>query len=102
MQEQLNQLIQLCIKGERHSQSKLYALLSPKMFAICMRYTILGMKPAYFNASAGVSLEYNVSKRIAVSITPSGNFALSAINKNAAVRSYPNSFGIGAGIKIKF
>ena len=39
MKEQLNQLIQLCIKGERHSQSKMYALLSPKMFAICMRYS---------------------------------------------------------------
>jgi RNA polymerase sigma factor (sigma-70 family) len=38
MQEQLNQLIQHCIKGERHSQSKLYALLAPKMFAICLRY----------------------------------------------------------------
>ncbi len=39
MQEQLNQLIQHCIKGERHSQSRLYALLSPKMFAICLRYS---------------------------------------------------------------
>lgn len=39
MQEQLNQLIQHCIKGERHSQSKLYALLAPKMFAICLRYS---------------------------------------------------------------
>jgi len=39
MQEQLNQLIQLCIKGERHSQSRLYALLAPKMFVICLRYS---------------------------------------------------------------
>jgi len=63
---------------------------------------IEGMKPVYFNVYTGVSLEYNVSKRIAVNVTPSGNFALSSINKNAAVKSYPNSFGIGAGIKIKF
>jgi len=39
MQEQLNQLIQLCIKGERHSQSRLYALMAPKMFVICLRYS---------------------------------------------------------------
>ena len=38
MQEQLNQLIQFCIKGERHSQSRLYALLAPKMFVVCLRY----------------------------------------------------------------
>jgi hypothetical protein len=64
--------------------------------------SIEGMKPVYFNAYTGVSLEYNASKRVALSVTPSGNFALSSINKNAAVRSYPNSFGIAAGIKIKF
>ena len=38
MQEQLNKLIHQCVKGERHSQSRLYALLSPKMFVVCLRY----------------------------------------------------------------
>ncbi|WP_462219423.1 RNA polymerase sigma factor [Ferruginibacter sp.] len=38
MQEQLNQLIHECAKGERHSQSRLYALLAPKMFVVCLRY----------------------------------------------------------------
>lgn len=37
MQEQLNQLIQQCIKGERHSQNRLYELLAPKMFVVCLR-----------------------------------------------------------------
>jgi len=64
--------------------------------------TIQGLKKTYFNAFAGVSLEYNVSKRVAVNVTPSGKFALSSINKDAAVKSYPNSFGVAAGIKIKF
>ncbi|MES1223123.1 MAG: RNA polymerase sigma factor [Bacteroidota bacterium] len=39
MQDQLNQLIQRCIKGERHSQKDLYALLAPKMFTVCLRYS---------------------------------------------------------------
>jgi RNA polymerase sigma factor (sigma-70 family) len=39
MHEEINQLIQLCIKGERHSQSRLYAVLAPKMFVICLRYS---------------------------------------------------------------
>jgi hypothetical protein len=64
--------------------------------------TIQGMKPTYFNAFTAVAFEYNFSKRIALSIMPSGNFALSSINKDAAVKSYPNSFGVSGGIKIKF
>ena len=64
--------------------------------------TIQGMKPLYFNAVAGIAFEYDLSKRIALSVMPSGNFALSSINKDAAVKSYPNSFGLSGGVKIKF
>ena len=32
-------LIQGCIKKERQSQSRLYALLAPKMFIVCQRYS---------------------------------------------------------------
>ena len=64
--------------------------------------TIQGLKKTYFNAFTGISLEYNLNKRIALSITPASNFALSSINKDAAVKSYPNSFGVAGGIKIKF
>ena len=38
MQDQLQQLIHKCIKGERHSQADLYAQLSPRMFGVCLRY----------------------------------------------------------------
>ncbi len=38
MQEQLHQLIHHCIRGDRQSQGKLYALLAPKMFVTCQRY----------------------------------------------------------------
>ncbi len=64
--------------------------------------TIQGMKSAYFNAFTGVAVEYNFSKKAALSLMPLGNFALSSINKDAAVKSYPNSFGLSAGIKVKF
>ncbi len=39
MQEQLNKLIHQCYKGNRQSQSQLYALLAPKMFVVCQRYS---------------------------------------------------------------
>ena len=37
--EQLEELIQGCIKGSRQAQSLLYEQLAPKMFAICLRYS---------------------------------------------------------------
>jgi hypothetical protein len=64
--------------------------------------TIQGLKKTYFNAFAGIALEYTLGKRVALNLTPTGSFALTSINKDAAVKSYPNSFGITAGIKIKF
>jgi len=64
--------------------------------------SIQGLKSTYFSAFTGVSLEYNLSKGISLSLTPAGNFALSSITKDAGVKSYPNSFGLAGGIKIKF
>ena len=37
--EQTKELIQACIDGDRHSQSRLYNHFAPKMFAVCMRYS---------------------------------------------------------------
>ena len=36
--ENENELIQSCIVGDRYSQSQLYELFVPKMFAVCLRY----------------------------------------------------------------
>lgn len=64
--------------------------------------SIKGLKSTYFNLFSGISFEYNLNKKIAFSVIPSGNFALSSINKDAAVKSYPNSFALTGGVKIKF
>ena len=37
--EHQTKLIQACINGDRYSQSQLYELFAPKMFAICLRYS---------------------------------------------------------------
>ena len=37
--EQNTMLIEGCIKGDRQSQSKLYAMLMQKMFVVCLRYS---------------------------------------------------------------
>ncbi len=64
--------------------------------------SIQGLKKIYFNAIGGVAFQYNASKKISVTINPSASFALGPINKTAAVKSYPNSFNLTAGIKIYF
>ncbi len=38
MAEPLDYLIKGCIKEDRQSQSRLYQLLAPKMFVVCLRY----------------------------------------------------------------
>ncbi len=62
---------------------------------------IEGLKPVYYSGLAGVSVDYKLKKNVSVSVMPSGSFALSSINKNAAVKSYPNAFGLSFGLKIK-
>lgn len=37
--KQTQQLIEACIKGERHSQSRLYNAYMQKMFVVCLRYS---------------------------------------------------------------
>ena len=34
----LNDVIQSCLKEDRAAQSRLYGLLAPKMFTVCLRY----------------------------------------------------------------
>ena len=37
--EQIEQLIEGCVNGHRQSQNHLYAILMPKMFGVCLRYS---------------------------------------------------------------
>ncbi len=62
---------------------------------------IQGSKETYFNAFTNIAFEYNIGKRWAISFAPGANFALTSTTKNATVKSYPNSFGLTSGIKIK-
>ena len=62
---------------------------------------INGLKPVYFSGLLGLGIDYYISKNIALSFLPNGRFALTSINKDAPIRSYPQSFGLGAGIRLQ-
>ncbi|MEO6456269.1 MAG: outer membrane beta-barrel protein [Ginsengibacter sp.] len=59
-----------------------------------------GLKRIYFSALAGIGMEYGLNRKFALVFSPTIRFALNSINKNAPVKSYPNSFGLSAGIKM--
>ncbi len=63
---------------------------------------IEGLKTVYISGQAGMLAEYKVSGRWSFILMPSAKFALSSINKSGVVKSYPNSLGIAAGLKISF
>ena len=58
------------------------------------------LKNMYFNAMVGAGIDYNISKKIAIRIVPAYRFSITPMNKNEAIKSYPNSFSALAGLKI--
>jgi hypothetical protein len=61
-----------------------------------------GIKSFYWSAVTGVEASYQVSKKLSVNVQPVYRFALSPITKNNVVETFPRSFGIRAGVTIKF
>jgi hypothetical protein len=62
---------------------------------------IYGLKPFYFNGLAGIGLDYHIYKKLSLSFSPTLRFALSSINRDVTINSYPNSVGFLTGLKIK-
>ena len=63
---------------------------------------IRGLKSSYFTWLAGVGTEYRLTNKLSLTITPTVRLALTSINKGSVVRSYPNSFGLVGGVKMRF
>ena len=61
---------------------------------------INGLKTTYINAHFGIDFGYMFTNKISITLMPTATMALTAVNKNSSVKSYPNTFGIRAGLKI--
>lgn len=65
-------------------------------------HEIHGLKPVYFNALTGISVNYNLYKNLALTFSPVFNFAIDPINKNLPVKSYPGTIDFQFGLQTKF
>lgn len=64
---------------------------------------IEGLHATYFSGQVNFMTEYNLTQNLSVGLGPSANFAITSINKQTTtVRSYPNSFGATATVRISF
>ena len=61
---------------------------------------LLGVKNMYLSGLASVGIDYSLTNKIALTFMPTIRFALSSINKDATVKSYPTSLGFAVGLKI--
>ncbi len=61
-------------------------------------HKLQGLQPLYFSYVIDANLQFYMSKHINASFIPSFKYAINPMNKNNIVKTYPYSFGIGAGI----
>lgn len=60
-----------------------------------------GLKDVYLSGLLSAGASYSLSKKIALSLDPTWRFPLNDINKEAAVKSYPYSFGLAFGVQFR-
>ena len=63
--------------------------------------TVEGLKKIYLSGILSAGASYNLSSRISLVFIPTFKIAITSINNGAAVKSYPSSFGLTAGLQIK-
>ena len=63
---------------------------------------IVGLNSSYINSSISLAANYYFTRSLALSLTPVTKIALSAINKDAPVKTYLNSFSLAAGLTFRF
>jgi hypothetical protein len=57
-----------------------------------------GQRPAYFSFAADAAIGYKINKKLSLAVIPSFNYATTSITSKNAVKTYPYTFRMGAGI----
>ena len=62
---------------------------------------IEGLKPIYLSGQAGIGAEYKLAGKVSFILMPTARFALMPINKGGVVKTFPYSFGLASGLKLR-
>lgn len=60
-----------------------------------------GLRKTYLTAVLGADANYDINKRISVGVNPEVRYAITPVNKNTLLKTYPVSLGAGAFVRIK-
>jgi hypothetical protein len=61
-----------------------------------------GLRPTTVNAVVGAGVEYNLGKRLSLSLIPQYRTALRSANEEGPVKSYPKTVSVAAGLRVRF
>ena len=61
-----------------------------------------GTKLFYAGVIANADIQYKISSKFSLNMIPSFRYAITPVTKNNIVKTYPYSFGLGAGITFRF
>ncbi|MFL5788455.1 MAG: hypothetical protein ACJ748_10420 [Flavisolibacter sp.] len=64
--------------------------------------SIEGLKSSYLSSIIGLSAEYSLNKALSIGIGPAGRFAISSINNNTPVKTYPSYVGLSGTMRVSF
>ena len=65
-------------------------------------YKIEGLKSIYISGMAGIGAAYKLTDKFSFTLMPTARFALTSINKDAVVKTFPNSLGLLVGLRKNF
>ncbi len=63
---------------------------------------IQGLRSFYLNGLLSLGADYDLNRHLAIAFIPRAEFAVTAINKNAPVKTHIYTFGLGGGLIYKF
>jgi hypothetical protein len=64
--------------------------------------SISGLKSNYISGEVNFTAVYQLNNKIGVMIAPGTQFALTSINKNTSVKTYPGYVGVTGGVRVAF
>lgn len=63
---------------------------------------ISGLKSNYLSGEINLTAVYQLNSKIGIMLSPGSQFALSSINKNTSVKTYPGYIGVTGGMRVAF